>query len=111
VPDSRSIYRTSKLVVCVDSDFGSLVQLKEVFREISFPTNSVFFKDSVSRSIQFIKHSRAFGTYRLVLAGAEMIFKDAGKETFPTMMRNALKNPTNDIEANEDDRNNDSRTP
>ena len=40
----------------VDSNFGSLVQLKELFLEIAFPTDAVFFKDSVIRSLLFLKH-------------------------------------------------------
>ena len=56
VRDSLYIYKSDQTIMVVDSNFGSLVQLKELFLEIAFPTDAVFFKDSVIRSLLFLKH-------------------------------------------------------
>ena len=56
VPDSRCIYKVDQVVIVVYLNFGSLVRLKELFNEIAYPTNSIFFKDSVIRSLLFLKH-------------------------------------------------------
>jgi hypothetical protein len=71
------------LIVVVDSGLGSLVKMKELLREISFPSNSVHFQESVGRCLANFGSDRAPGTYRLVMAEAETVFADQGKLSFP----------------------------
>jgi hypothetical protein len=40
----------------VDRNFGSLVQLKELFSKIAYPLDAVLYKDSVNRSLISLKH-------------------------------------------------------
>ena len=79
------------VIVVIDSGLGSLVKMKELLREISFPSNAVHFLDSVGRCVANLGSDRAPGTYRLVMAEADTVFQDQGKLSFPNLVRMCLE--------------------